>query len=39
MARQRTVRVWVSSGPRAIIVPQLAAQTERTAASVSNRAD
>ena len=32
MARQqRTVRVWVSSGPRATIVPQLAAQTERTA--------
>jgi serine/threonine-protein kinase len=32
MARQqRTVRVWVSSGRRATIVPQLAAQTERTA--------
>jgi eukaryotic-like serine/threonine-protein kinase len=32
MARQqRTVRVWVSSGPRATVVPQLAAQTERTA--------
>jgi len=29
--QQRTVRVWVSSGPRATIVPQLAAQTERTA--------
>ena len=25
------MRVWVSSGPRATIVPQLAAQTERTA--------
>jgi len=32
MARQqRTVRVWVSSGPRATVVPLLAAQTERTA--------
>jgi eukaryotic-like serine/threonine-protein kinase len=32
MARQqRTVRVWVSSGRRATVVPQLAAQTERTA--------
>jgi eukaryotic-like serine/threonine-protein kinase len=32
MARQqRTVRVWVSSGARATVVPQLAAQTERTA--------
>jgi beta-lactam-binding protein with PASTA domain len=32
MARQqRTVRVWVSSGPRATVVPPLAAQTERTA--------
>ena len=29
--QQRSVRVWVSSGPRATIVPQLAAQTERTA--------
>ena len=29
--QQRGVRVWVSSGPRATIVPQLAAQTERTA--------
>ena len=29
--QQRTVRVWVSSGPRATVVPQLAAQTERTA--------
>ena len=32
MARQqRSVRVWVSSGARATVVPQLAAQTERTA--------
>jgi serine/threonine-protein kinase len=29
--QQRVVRVWVSSGPRATVVPQLAAQTERTA--------
>jgi serine/threonine-protein kinase len=29
--QQRTVRVWVSSGPRATVIPQLAAQTERTA--------
>jgi len=29
--QQRTVRVRVSSGPRATVVPQLAAQTERTA--------
>jgi serine/threonine-protein kinase len=29
--QQRTVRVWVSSGPRSTVVPQLAAQTERTA--------
>ena len=29
--QQRSVRVWVSSGPRATVVPQLAAQTERTA--------
>jgi serine/threonine-protein kinase len=29
--QQRTVRVWVSSGPRATVVPQLASQTERTA--------
>jgi len=29
--QQRTIRVWVSSGPRATTVPQLAAQTERTA--------
>jgi serine/threonine-protein kinase len=29
--QQRTIRVWVSSGPRATIVPQVAAQTERTA--------
>jgi beta-lactam-binding protein with PASTA domain len=29
--QQRTVRVWVSSGPRTTVVPPLAAQTERTA--------
>lgn len=29
--RQRTVRVWVSSGPRTTVVPALAGQTERTA--------
>ena len=29
--QQRSVRVWVSSGARATVVPQLAAQTERTA--------
>jgi serine/threonine-protein kinase len=29
--QQRTVRVWVSSGARATVVPQLSAQTERTA--------
>ena len=29
--RQRTVRVWVSSGPRATTVPALVGQTERTA--------
>jgi len=29
--QQRRVRVWVSSGPRATVVPQLTAQTERTA--------
>lgn len=28
---QRTVRVWVSSGPRTTVVPQLTSQTERTA--------
>ena len=29
--RQRTIRVWVSSGPRTTIVPELVGQTERTA--------
>lgn len=29
--RQRTVRVWISTGPRAISVPPLVGQTERTA--------
>jgi serine/threonine-protein kinase len=29
--RQRTIRVWVSSGPRATSVPPLVGQTERTA--------
>jgi serine/threonine-protein kinase len=29
--RQRTIRVWVSSGPRAMTVPMLVGQTERTA--------
>lgn len=29
--RQRTIRVWVSSGPRATTVPTLVGQTERTA--------
>jgi serine/threonine-protein kinase len=29
--RQRTIRVWLSSGPRVITVPALAGQTERTA--------
>jgi len=29
--RGRTVRVWVSSGPRATTIPQLVGQTERTA--------
>ena len=29
--RQRTIRVWVSSGPRTITVPALVGQTERTA--------
>lgn len=29
--RQRSVRVWVSSGPRTTVVPVLAGQTERTA--------
>ena len=29
--RQRTIRVWVSSGPKTIIVPALVGQTERTA--------
>jgi serine/threonine-protein kinase len=29
--RQRTIRVWVSSGPRATTVPALIGQTERTA--------
>ena len=29
--RQRTIRVWVSSGPRATTVPGLVGQTERTA--------
>ena len=29
--RQRTIRVWVSSGPRATVVPELVGQTERTA--------
>jgi len=29
--RQRTIRVWISSGPRVITVPTLAGQTERTA--------
>jgi beta-lactam-binding protein with PASTA domain len=29
--RQRTVRVWISAGPRAITVPNLVGQTERTA--------
>src|SRR5262245_25055055 len=28
---QRTIRVWVSSGPRATAVPSLIGQTERTA--------
>jgi beta-lactam-binding protein with PASTA domain len=29
--RQRTIRVWVSSGPRMTIIPTLIGQTERTA--------
>ena len=29
--RQRTIRVWVSSGPRVITMPDLVGQTERTA--------
>jgi len=29
--RQRTIRVWVSTGPRTTIVPALVGQTERTA--------
>jgi len=29
--RQRTIRVWVSSGPRTTMVPGLVGQTERTA--------
>ena len=29
--RQRTIRVWVSSGPHTTIVPELVGQTERTA--------
>jgi serine/threonine-protein kinase len=29
--QQRTIRVWVSSGPRAMTVPALVGQTERTA--------
>jgi serine/threonine-protein kinase len=29
--RQRTIRVWVSSGPRTTTVPELVGQTERTA--------
>ncbi len=29
--RQRTIRVWVSTGPRTITVPALVGQTERTA--------
>lgn len=29
--RQRTIRVWLSSGPRTTIVPTLVGQTERTA--------
>ncbi|MSO82753.1 MAG: PASTA domain-containing protein [Acidobacteria bacterium] len=29
--RQRTIRVWVSSGPRTTVVPGLVGQTERTA--------
>ena len=29
--RQRTIRVWVSSGPRTTVVPALVGQTERTA--------
>ena len=29
--RQRTIRVWVSAGPRATTVPALVGQTERTA--------
>jgi serine/threonine-protein kinase len=29
--RQRTIRVWVSSGPRTTVVPVLVGQTERTA--------
>ena len=29
--RQRTIRVWVSSGPRVTVVPALIGQTERTA--------
>jgi serine/threonine-protein kinase len=29
--QQRTVRVWVSSGPRTTVVPELVGQTERTA--------
>jgi serine/threonine-protein kinase len=29
--RQRSVRVWLSSGPRVVTIPQLAGETERTA--------
>ena len=29
--RQRTIRVWVSSGPRTTLVPRLVGQTDRTA--------
>ena len=29
--RQRTIRVWVSSGPRVTVVPALIGQSERTA--------
>ena len=29
--RQRSVRVWLSSGPRVVTIPQLTGQTERTA--------
>ncbi len=31
MRRQRTVRVWLSAGPRAAVIPALTGETERTA--------